>query len=318
MCFSASVETDIKRYRTAFGVRTDMIPVKEIFERRAKGEKIEIPRAFEANFAHPHSAEEKKIDHLIHEFRARQQAELEAKLFEQKKKLADAERKLAAKPTKTAENAKATAGRQIERIRSRMERMKGKLTESDSRVYAFQWAPLILWDKGGRRVELQRYHLRPFGMKEEFDRKYPGCYNARRDSLTGFWRKEFGHKHGVLVIKGFYENVKKHDYENRKLKAGEAEENMVLEFRPEGHEYMFVPCIWDEWKDKDGTILRSFALITDEPPPEIAATGHDRCPVFLKEENIDAWLQPSGKSDKELFAILDDRMRPKYRHALAA
>jgi putative SOS response-associated peptidase YedK len=93
---------------------------------------------------------------------------------------------------------------------------------------------------------------------------------------------------------------------------------MVLEFRPEGHEYMFVPCIWDEWKDKDGTILRSFALITDEPPPEIAATGHDRCPVFLKEENIDAWLQPSGKSDKELFAILDDRMRPKYRHALAA
>lgn len=318
MCFSASVETDIKRYKTAFGVRTDMFPVKEIFERRAQGEKIEIPRAFEANFAQPHSAEEKKIDNLIHEYRARQQGELETKLFEQKKKLADAERKLALKHTKTAESAKATAERQIERVRGRMERLRGGLSEADSRIYAFQWAPLILWKNGERVVELQRYHLRPFGMKEEFDRKYPGCYNARRDSLTGFWRKEFGHKHGVLVIKGFYENVKKHDYERRALKAGEREENMVLEFRPEGHEYMFVPCIWDEWKDKSGVVLRSFALITDEPPPEVAATGHDRCPIFLKEENIDAWLQPGKKTDAELFAILDDRERPFYKHALAA
>jgi putative SOS response-associated peptidase YedK len=318
MCFSASVETDIKRYRATFGVRIDMEPVREVFERRAKGERIEIPRGFEANFMPPHSIGEGGIGALIREFRARQQAELEAKLFEQKKKLADAERKLAAKPTKTAESARATAGRQIERIRSRMEKLKGKVSESDSRIYAFQWAPLILWVDGERKMELQRYHLRPFGMKEEFDRKYPGCYNARRDSLTGFWRKEFGHKHGVLVIKGFYENVKKHDYERRRLRAGEAEENMVLEFRPEGHEHMFVPCIWDEWRDKSGAVLRSFALITDEPPPEVAATGHDRCPIFLKESNIDAWLQPSGKTDKELFAILDDRERPLYRHALAA
>lgn len=318
MCFSASVETDIKRYRTAFGVRTDMIPVKEIFERRARGEKIEIPRAFEANFDHPQSAEEKKIELLIEKYRTHQQAELEAKLFEQKKKLADAERKLQAKPTKTAANAKATAERQSERLRARMARLRGEASEADSRVYAFQWAPLILWEGGERKIELQRYHLRPPGMKEEFDRKYPGCYNARRDSLTGFWRKEFGRKHGVLVIKGFYENVKKHDYERRPLRAGEAEQNMVLEFRPEGHEHMFVPCIWDEWKDQDGKVMRSFALITDEPPPEVAATGHDRCPIFLKQENIDAWLQPAGKSDGELFAILDDRMRPKYRHALAA
>jgi putative SOS response-associated peptidase YedK len=155
-------------------------------------------------------------------------------------------------------------------------------------------------------------------MKEDFDRKYPGCYNARRDSLTGFWRKEFGHKHGVLVIRGFFENVKKHDYEGRKLKPGEKEENMVLEFRPQGHEYMYVPCIWDEWKGPEGERLRSFALITDEPPPEIAATGHDRCPIFLKEENIDAWLDPAGKTDAELFAILDDRERPVYRHEVAA
>jgi putative SOS response-associated peptidase YedK len=59
-------------------------------------------------------------------------------------------------------------------------------------------------------------------------------------------------------------------------------------------------------------------LITDDPPPEVAATGHDRCPIFLKERHIDAWLNPRGKSDQELFSLLDDRERPYYAHRIAA
>jgi len=161
-----------------------------------------------------------------------------------------------------------------------------------------------------------RYHLRPPGMKEDFDRKYPGCYNARRDSLLGFWKKEFGSKHGLLVITSFFENVLLHDLEQRKLKKGEEETNVVIQFKPEGMEHMLVPVIWDHWgTGEDG--FDSFALITDEPPPEVLATGHDRCPIFLNEARIDDWLMPKGKSVDELFEILDDRERPFYKHSSA-
>ncbi len=37
--------------------------------------------------------------------------------------------------------------------------------------------------------------------------KYPGTYNARRDNLQGFWKGQFGHTHGLIVVNAFYENV---------------------------------------------------------------------------------------------------------------
>jgi putative SOS response-associated peptidase YedK len=138
--------------------------------------------------------------------------------------------------------------------------------------------------------------------------------------LEGFpWKFEFGKNHGIVVIKKFFENVKRHDYEKRKLKKGEEPENMVLRFEPRGFEHIYVPCLYDIWHDEKGkAALHSFALITTDPPPEVAAAGHNRCPIFLKESAIDSWLFPQGKSKKELYAILGERERPFYEHQIAA
>jgi len=59
------------------------------------------------------------------------------------------------------------------------------------------------------------------------------------------------------------------------------------------------------------------AAITDDPPAEVAAAGHDRCIIPIKPENLDAWLSPSSKL-AESYAILDDRARPYYEHRMAA
>jgi putative SOS response-associated peptidase YedK len=64
--------------------------------------------------------------------------------------------------------------------------------------------------------------------------------------------------------------------------------------------------------------LLSFAAITDEPPTEVAAAGHDRCIIPIKPENVDAWLAPSGRERSSLQAVLEDRERPYYEHRLAA
>jgi len=62
----------------------------------------------------------------------------------------------------------------------------------------------------------------------------------------------------------------------------------------------------------------SFAAITDDPPEEVRAAGHDRCIIPIKPEHAGAWLAPDPKNLAARYAILDDRERPYYEHRLAA
>jgi putative SOS response-associated peptidase YedK len=80
---------------------------------------------------------------------------------------------------------------------------------------------------------------------------------------------------------------------------------------------MYVACLWSDWQEGNEE-LDSFAAITDEPPPEIAAAGHDRVIVNLKPEYIDAWLNPDPKNLQAQYEILQDPVRPDYEHRMAA
>jgi putative SOS response-associated peptidase YedK len=177
----------------------------------------------------------------------------------------------------------------------------------------------VIVSEGGRRVvKPMRYQCRVAGTPASYDIKFPGTYNARRDSLEKFWRGQFGVSHGLMVVNAFYENVARHDVEHRELAPGEKEENVVLEFRPRPAHDMLVACLWSHWQGEGAPELLSFAAITDEPPPEIAAAGHDRCIIPIKPAHIDAWLNPDRNDLAALYAILDDRDRPYYEHRLAA
>ena len=58
--------------------------------------------------------------------------------------------------------------------------------------------------------------------------------------------------------------------------------------------------------------------MTDDPPPEVAAAGHDRCIVQLRPAHVTAWLTPQGRTLEELDGLLDDKERPYYEHRKAA
>ncbi len=51
---------------------------------------------------------------------------------------------------------------------------------------------------------------------------------------------------------------------------------------------MYVACLWSHWTAPGKEDLFSFALITDEPPTEVLAAGHDRCIIPIKQEKVDA------------------------------
>jgi putative SOS response-associated peptidase YedK len=169
------------------------------------------------------------------------------------------------------------------------------------------YAPIVLRENGRNVVRLARYHCRLAGKAESVDREFPGLYNARRDNIERYWRASFGTHHALMLVTSFFENVERDG------------KNAVLHFIPRPADTMLVACVYSVWKDpRDGKELLSFAAITDEPPAEVAAAGHDRMIVNIKPANVARWLDPHDASLDQLQEILADRNAPYYEHEVMA
>ena len=224
MCYSAQLKADYRQFLRDTGTRIDIDSFMRLYWERSEGAKHRIPRAMDALFAAPATADERRIADLVAAFDRAEAARLEQLLFGQRKRLADAERKLQQKHTKAAAESRRIATNKV------------------------QWAL-------GKLAALRRTALSP-----DDARIFPGMQD------------------------------------------------------------MLVACLWSRWEPPAGSgsdPLLSFAAITDEPPPEVAAAGHDRCIIPVKPAHLDAWLRPSGDL-AESYAILDDRARPYYEHRMAA
>lgn len=307
MCYSAKVWQQIKEYMRHHNVVPDFDQFERLFQRRLSDPSLRVPRAFEENFSEARTPQERRIKSLIDEHRRKLTTQFERELFKQKKRLADAQRALKVKETKAARESERIATNKVQSYTERLADLRRtELRSGDSRIYPMYHAPIIIRDGKENRLVLARYHCRPKGKPPSIDRQYPGLYNARRDNLEKFWRNEFGHAHAVVVLDAFYENVERDG------------KNAILRFGPNPPRPMLIACLYSRWTERVAGEFWSFAAITDEPPKEIRAAGHDRCPVSIKEGNVEAWLTPGGRSVKELQSILDDVERPYYAHEVLA
>jgi putative SOS response-associated peptidase YedK len=318
MCYSAMVWADYKTYVRDFGVRISIKEFYDLFYRRMSDANIAIPKAVEAWFTSPSNDDERQIKDLIDRFAEQEAMKFEQELFKQRARLATAERKLQSKSTKAALDDQRISTKKIDQIKGWLSDLKrAEPMANDARIYPMHYAPVIVMEEGQRVLKPMRYQCLPAGKPKENDIKYPGTYNARRDSLEKYWKTVFGFSHGVMLASAFFENVPTHRMQGRELAPGEKETNTVLEFRPRGLPLMTVACVWSKWTGDDEVLL-SFAAITDDPPEEVAAAGHDRCIIPIRSENLDAWLSPDPTDRSASYAILDDRERPYYEHRLAA
>jgi putative SOS response-associated peptidase YedK len=323
MCYSSQIEAEYRKYLNAFGADIGIDEYVKLFWERRTNAKIKIPKAMEREFLHPKNDAQRQIKAAIDDFNEAEKARLEQALFKQRKRLADAERTLATKTTKAATESKRIALATIARDMARLaDLQRTERKDQDARIFPGYYAPLLVMEQGRLVVKPMRYQCRPAGKPAAFDSKFPGTYSARRDNLEKFWKDLFGYTHGILAMTTFYENVDRHRAEGRELSAGEAPENVIIEFTPTPPHTMYAACLWSHWTGKDEpdlySDLYSFAAITDEPPAEIAAAGLDRCIIPIKPENVAAWLNPDPKNLAAQYAILDDRERPYYEHRLAA
>lgn len=308
MCYSALIRAEFKEFQRAFGAVMDIDTYVKTFwwGEGAQARRIKAPRAMVRELLEIGPPE------LRENLRAADAAEadtLTREIFDQKRRVGDAERALQRKETKRAREDMRIGTNKIQQAQRRLDTLKGTCGQDDSRIFPGVYCPVLVVDNGQRVVKPMRYQCRPAGTPALYDRKFPGTYNARRDNLEGFWRRQFGYTHGLMVADRFYENVEGPDGQNQRI-----------EFVPRTGEPMLVACLWSHWRDPAGVEpdLLSFAAITDEPEPEVAAAGHDRTIINIKPEHVDAWLNPDPANLQALYAIFDDKRHPFYEHRLAA
>jgi putative SOS response-associated peptidase YedK len=319
MCYSAQVIQVVRKLNRELGIRLDYEEAFNLFMRRLDDPSIAVSRGFETNFENPTNDQERRIEAAIVEYRSRTATKLEKDLFSQKTRLVNAERSLKEKETKKAREDVRIATNKIEMLTVKLSDLRhSEPTSEDNRIFPMVYAGVIIKQDGQNVLTPMRYFCRPAGKPAFYDRKFPGLYNARRDNLEKFWGDQFGHHHALMVVESFYENVQLHALEHRELSAGEEARNVVLQFTPEPRQPLLIACLWSHWKDPKEPEVRGFAAITDEPPADVAAAGHDRCIINLKPEHVDVWLTPEGRSTEVLQAILSDRAIPVIQHAALA
>lgn len=324
MCYSAQIWSDYRKYVREFRAKVSISAFRDLFFRKTKGALLLWPKGMEMAFANPQTDEEHELWALIQECRRLDAMKFETGLFEQRKRLADAERKIATKPNKPNKGAHEEVRIATNKIRWNQEKIadinRTTPIEADSRIFPGWYAPVMTLLDGELVVRPMRYRCRPARATPRYDEQYPDTFNIRRDSLTGFWRGEWGQTHGVIMTDSFYEHVDLHKAEGRALRPDEVPSKTIVQFKPDYGRPMMVACLFSHWQARtaDEEDLLSFGFITDDPPPEVEAAGHDRCVIPLRHENMLAWLSPNAVDLDAQQAILDDRERPYYEHYLEA
>jgi putative SOS response-associated peptidase YedK len=320
MCYSALVRQNLAWLARHYGAEIAWELFQELFRKRIDDDGVQISRSLDVHVLQMTDEKARTSQGYIEQYRTNQARAWQQELFKQRKRLADAQRKLQVKETKAARNDERIATAKIATLTDKLTTLRSQhLQPDDTRIFPKRYYVPVVTNDGDRLlIRPMRYLCRLPGKPSSYDERYEGCYNARRDNLNGFWSDVYGRNHGIMVVDSFFENVPRHLYEKRELAAGEKESNVVLHFNPDTGVPMTIACVWSHWTHESEPELYSFAAVTDDPPPEIRATGHTRCVVSLKDENVREWLFPAHTSKKRLDDILADRVTPYYEHRIAA
>jgi len=314
MCYSAQIEADYQKLLRKFGPVLSLAEFAKLWLRDNGKERSKLPKGI-IDTVGPQLPDDAR--EVFAQAFAADQFAMQEELFDAKKRLADNERKLAVKYTKTAESNIGIATRAIERLTGKLKDLdRSSLKSRDWDFYPQWYAPVMIREGDGYVIKPMRYQLRKPGLPASSDwvgegknRRMSGTYNARRDNLERYWKKQFGYTHGLIVVDSFLENVKDAQGVNHRVR-----------FTPRTSEPMYVACLWARWQDPTGVEpdLLSFAAVTDDPEPEVAAAGHDRTIINIKPEHIEAWLNPHPGDLAALYEIFDDKRHPFYEHKIAA
>ncbi|MGE3262303.1 MAG: SOS response-associated peptidase family protein [Bacteriovoracia bacterium] len=303
MCYSTRIKTSLKEIAGEFQAQTDLSSFESLLRQRLSSPQLRVPFGLDRYFLLSQDPAEARLSPFISAFHAEEKSRNEIALRAAVHELRALESK---KPS-------ATGAKKIGVLQRRIVKLDGKIRASfdridplDDRIFPSYFAPVIVEEAGKRFLRPMRFRVQnPDG--SEIPSQY-NVFNARHDSLLSAktWRPLFGKNHLIFPFQRFYEWVSAH---------GKKEE---IYFAPENREVMWAAGLFSVSPSGNDGAISSFAMVTDNPPAEVAAAGHDRCPVFLKQEQLKNWLSPQKSSPESLLLLLRSIEKTFYLHGLAA
>ncbi len=157
-------------------------------------------------------------------------------------------------------------------------------------------------ETGARHLDALRWGLVPRWAKDASGAAR--MINARSESVAEkpAFRDAFHKRRAIAVADGFYE------WQQSGPRGGK--QPFAVAMRDGAP--MPLAALWEGWRAPDGSILRSFTILTTEAVPELAPL-HERMPVILPPESWDAWLGEAPADEAALLALL----KPYPRRGLA-
>ena len=158
-------------------------------------------------------------------------------------------------------------------------------------------------ETGARHLDALRWGLVPRWAKDASGGAR--MMNARSESVAEkpAFREAFRKRRGIAVADGFYEW--------QALPGAKGGKQPFAVAMADGAP-MPLAALWEGWRAPDGTILRTYTILTTDAVPELSVL-HDRMPVILPPEAWDAWLGANDPDEATLMALL----KPYPRKGLA-
>lgn len=179
-----------------------------------------------------------------------------------------------------------------------------KLTTIDSRFLPYTQAPVIVKSQTELRLTPMKFSLIPSWSKEP--KVKFATHNARIESITEkpTWRVPFQSQHCLVPLTSFFESA---------YLGPEA--GNILRFSEENNGLLLAAGIFDLWKDSSEpkNSFYSFSILTREPSKFIEEHGHDRTPIFVKDQFAYDWLELIKKDES---FIKDELLKNAYHPQL--
>ncbi len=164
------------------------------------------------------------------------------------------------------------------------------------RAFPHQTYPVIIKNKDYHELKLMNYSLIPSWSKTAKPKF--ATYNARVETIDEkpTWIKPLEKTRCLVPITSFFESC-----------YGGTHGGHIVEFSSK--DIIFLAGVYNTWIDKvTGEVVDSFAVVTKEPYPFVAKTGHDRSPIYLENKVINLWL------DNKMHKISDVKNFLLHQH----
>lgn len=189
MCYSARVWQNLKHLSRRYEAEVDWEALEELYKQRAEGGDIKTFRDLQRNFKNPETEIERRASEFIAQSLKAKRSEWENEIFAQRRRLAEAEESLAKRETKKAREDIRIGSKKVQTLLDRLADLRRtEPNNEDARSFPMTYAPLLVALDGRTVIRPMRYTCRLAGKPSDYDKRFSGTYNARKDRLHEYWR----------------------------------------------------------------------------------------------------------------------------------